>query len=206
MTGYIVRRIISMIVVLFAVSLLTFFFMQLIPGSPFDGEKNIPPAVIRQLEAKYNLDQPVWRQYVSYMEDLVVPRITGEVVPPRPNGVVEDYLINIPIIGTDNVIRWMNFGPSYRSSSQSVNDIFERHLPISFQLGLAAMIVALTIGIPTGIAAGLRRNSWVDYASMSIALLGVSVPAIVSGPILRYVFGVQLQWLPPTGWGTFEHV
>lgn len=206
MTGYIVRRILAMIVVLFAVSLLTFFFMQLIPGSPFDGEKNIPPAVIRQLEAKYNLDQPVWMQYLSYMDDLVVPRLTPDPVPPGPGGVVEDYLINVDLPGTDQWLRWMNFGPSYRSSSRSVNDIFRRHLPISFQLGLAAIVVSVTIGIPTGIAAGLYRNTWVDYASMSIALLGVSVPAIVSGPILRYVFGVWLQVLPPTGWGTFEHI
>lgn len=206
MTGFIIRRTFSMLIVLFAVSALTFVFMKLIPGSPFDGEKNVPESVIAQLEAKYNLDAPDWVQYLNYMDDLVVPRITGEVIPPGPGGVIEDYLVNIPIIGTDNVFRWFNFGPSYRSPSRTVNDIFRDHLPVSFQLGLAAFFVAIVIGIPAGVAAALRRNSWIDYASMSIALIGVSIPAIVSGPILRYIFGVQLQWVPPTGWGTFEQM
>ncbi|MGJ3239370.1 MAG: ABC transporter permease [Anaerolineae bacterium] len=206
MTSFIIRRMLSMFVVLIAVSALTFFFMKLIPGSPFDGEKNVPQAVIAQLEAKYNLDAPGWVQYLNYMDDLLIPRITGETIPPTSRGVVEDYLVNIQIPFTDRVVRWMNFGPSYRSSSRTVNSIFKAHLPISFQLGVAAFTIAVVIGIPTGVAAALRRNTWVDYASMSIALLGVSIPAIVSGPILRYIFGVQLQWVPPTGWGTPEQV
>jgi ABC-type dipeptide/oligopeptide/nickel transport system permease component len=100
----------------------------------------------------------------------------------------------------------MNFGPTYKSASRTVNGIFIDHLPVSFQLGVAAMIVAMIIGIPAGTAAALNRNSMIDYASMAVALLGVSVPAIVSGPILRYFFGVQLRWLPPTGWGSLEHM
>lgn len=195
-----------MIVVLIAVSALTFFFMKLIPGSPFDSEKNVEPAVREQLEAKYNLNDPEIIQYLKYMDDLLVPHITGKRIPPDTRGLVDDYLFNISIPGTDRVIRWMNFGPSYVSPARSVNDIFKAHLPISAQLGVAAFIVALVIGIPTGVASALRRNSWIDYFSMSIALIGVSVPAIVSGPILRYVFGVQLKWVPPTGWGTFEQM
>lgn len=195
-----------MFFVLVAVSALTFFFMKLIPGSPFDSEKSVEPAVRAQLEAKYNLDDPEWLQYLKYMDDLLIPRITGETIPPTSRGLVDDYLFNIPIIGTDRVLRWMNFGPSYVSPSRSVNQIFRDHLPISAQLGVAAFIVAVVIGIPTGVAAALRRNSWIDYASMSLALIGVSIPSIVSGPILRYIFGVQLQWVPPTGWGTFEQL
>lgn len=206
MTGYIIRRILSMILVLFVVSFFTFFIMRATPGNPFDGAKNIPDRVIRQLEAKYNLDEPPLLQYYHYVEDIVVPRITPDPVPPNDSGVVADYLINIPILGTERVIRWMNFGPSYRSPSRSVNDIFKDHLPVSFQLGVAAFMIALVIGIPTGVAAGLNRNTWIDYASMSIALIGVSVSSITSGPILRYLFGVQWKLLPPTGWGTFEHI
>lgn len=205
MTSYIARRFLSMLLVLLAVSIVTFFIMLQIPGSPFDSDKNVPDSVIRQLEAKYNLDQPPVIQYLHYMEDLTVPRITPDRLEPDSSGIVDDYLINIPLLG-DNTFRWMNFGPTYRSPSRSVNDIFRDHLPVSFQLGLAAFTVAIVIGIPAGVIAGLRRNTWLDYAAMSVALIGVSVPAIVSGPIMRYFFGVELRWVPPTGWGTIGHM
>jgi ABC-type dipeptide/oligopeptide/nickel transport system permease component len=140
------------------------------------------------------------------MADIVIPRVTPNVLKPNASGIFTDYLINIDIPGTDRTFRWMNFGPTYKSASRTVNGIFIDHLPVSFQLGVAAMIVAMIIGIPAGTAAALNRNSMIDYASMAVALLGVSVPAIVSGPILRYFFGVQLRWLPPTGWGSLEHM
>ncbi len=95
----------------------------------------------------------------------------------------------------------MNFGPSYTSRSRTVNDIFRQQLPISIQLGIMALFVALMIGLPLGILAALRQNTVWDYLGMSIAIFGVSVPVIVLGPIMVWIFGVALQWLPPTGWG-----
>jgi ABC-type dipeptide/oligopeptide/nickel transport system permease component len=98
-------------------------------------------------------------------------------------------------------IKWMNFGPSYSSRSRTVNDIFRQQLPISAQLGTMALLVALIIGMPLGIIAALKQNTIFDYISMSVAIFGVSVPVIVLGPILIWIFGVTLKWLPPTGWG-----
>lgn len=203
MGNYIIRRILQMFLVLFVISLLTFFTMRAIPGGPFSTEKNLPPRALAQLEEKYNLDEPLVMQYIHYMGDIVVPRITESEL---PRSVLNDFLVNIPIPGADMTFRWMNFGPSYKSVSQTVNSIIKDTLPVSAQLGLAAMLVAVAIGIPAGIVAALNRNTWIDYAAMSIAIVGVSVPVIVSGPILRYFFGVQLKWLPPTGWGTFAHL
>jgi len=74
-------------------------------------------------------------------------------------------------------------------------------LPISAQLGTMALLVALIIGMPLGIIAALKQNTVFDYLSMSIAIIGVSVPVIVLGPLLIWIFGVTLKWLPPTGWG-----
>ena len=95
----------------------------------------------------------------------------------------------------------MNFGPSYASRSRTVNDIFRQQLPVSLQLGVMALMVALLIGIPLGIMAALKQNTVWDYLGMSVAIFGVSVPVIVLGPILIWIFGVTLKWLPPTGWG-----
>lgn len=203
MAQYLFRRILAMITVLFIVSIITFFVMHAIPGGPFDREKPLPQRTVDQLNAKYHLDEPLVVQYLYYMGDIVVPRITPAV---QSRSVAEDYLINIPLPGGETALRWMNFGPTYRSRGRSVNSIFQDTLPVSMQLGVAAMLIALAIGIPAGIVAGLKRNTIYDYASMSIAIVGVSVPVIISGPVLRYLFGVQLRWLPPTGWGGIEYI
>jgi ABC-type dipeptide/oligopeptide/nickel transport system permease component len=160
--------------------------------------------VVANLNAKYNLDDPPWKQYTDYMIDLMVPTITsGE----KKFTVTEDYLISINLpVGDDAKLRWINFGPSYASRTRSVNGIVKEHLPISAQLGMAAMLVAMIIGIPLGTISALRKNTLYDYFGMSAAILGVSVPVIVLGPLLQYVVAVELGWLPTSGWGHFDQV
>ncbi len=65
-----------------------------------------------------------------------------------------------------------------------------------------ALLFALAVGIPLGILAALKQNTAWDYFGMGVAIFGVSVPAIVLGPILVWIFGVALKWLPPSGWGS----
>jgi ABC-type dipeptide/oligopeptide/nickel transport system permease component len=206
MAQFFVRRFLGLIVVLFVVSLITFGLMYAVPGGPFDLEKPLPPAMIQILNEKYNLDAPLHEQYLDYVGDIVIPRITyGRL---RPS-VAENYLINIPLpefMGEEAVLRWANFGPTYKNRSRSVNDIFRENLPVSFQLGLAALSIATAIGIPLGTISALKRNTPYDYFGMGIAVVGVSVPAIISAPVLQYVFGVQWRILPVTGWGTLQHV
>lgn len=204
MGKYIVRRTLWMFLVLFIVSVVTFILMHQVPGGPFDKEKSLPEPVLASLEQKYNLDDPLPKQYVNYMLDIMVPHIVDT---ERPFDVLNDYLIEIKLpFYTDKSLGWMNFGPSYARRSRTVNDIFRENLPVSFELGMAALAVACIIGIPLGTIAALRRNSAFDYFSMGVAILGVSIPIVTMGPLLRYILGVQLKWLPPTGWGSLEHM
>lgn len=204
MAQYFARSLLGLIAVLIVVSIVTFALMHEVPGGPFAREKKLPQTVLDNLNAKYNLDEPVWKQYLNYMGDLLIPKITTG---PYKFSVTDDHLFNIELPFGDNAtLRWMNFGPSYTDRTRSVNGIIQDHLPISFQLGVAAMVVATVIGIPLGTAAALRKNTPVDYFSMSVAILGVSVPAIVLGPLLQYVVAVELNWLPTTGWGSFEQL
>jgi ABC-type dipeptide/oligopeptide/nickel transport system permease component len=197
MAQFIVRRIMWMFLVLLVVSFVTFFLMHQVPGGPFDSEKALPAEIMANLRARYHLDWPLWQQYAQYVYDVLVPRVTTE----KPTGsVLDQYLIDVPI-GGGVYFRWMNFGPSYSSKSRSVNDIFRDQLPVSFQLGVMAVGFAMALGIPLGIMAALKQNTWVDYVGMSVAIFGVSVPAIVLGPVLVWIFAVTLGWLPPTGWG-----
>ncbi len=202
MGQYIVRRLLWMLLVLFVTSVITFLLMRLVPGGPFNTERGIPEAVKANLEKRYNLDAPLIEQYFDYIGGVAIPVITG---PDFKRSAQEDYLINIALPG-DSAIRWMNFGPSLTKRSRTVTSIFQDNLPVSLQLGVAALLVGLAIGVPLGTIAALRANSSVDYVSMGVAILGVSVPAIILGPILQYVFAVQLGWFPVAGWGTFQHL
>ncbi len=84
---------------------------------------------------------------------------------------------------------------------ESVSALVLNRLPATLQLGLAALIIALVVAIPAGIIAAVRRNTVFDYASMGIALFGVSIPVFFTGILLIYVFSVGLQWLPASGYG-----
>ena len=202
MGQYTARRFIYLIVVLLVLSAITFFIMHQIPGGPFAREKKLPAAVLRNVNRKYHLDDPLYKQYTDYLVGVFVPRITtGE----REFSVTDSYLLNLNLpVGDQTALRWMNFGPSFTSRTQSVSEIIASHLPISAQLGIGALLVAVVIGVPLGTLAALRKNTVADYFSMSTAILGVSVPVIILGPILKYVVAVELGWLPTSGWGTWQ--
>lgn len=100
-----------------------------------------------------------------------------------------------------NILTKFDFGPSMRQRGRTVNEIFAAHLPISAQLGVLALLVALFIGIPLGIVAALKQNTFWDYLGMGVAVFGVSVPNIVLGPLLIWIFALTLGWLPVAGWG-----
>lgn len=71
--------------------------------------------------------------------------------------------------------------------------------PATFELSVSAMLIALILGIPAGVIAAVRKNSWIDNLTMSGSLLGVSMPVYWLGLLLVYLFAVNLQWLPPSG-------
>jgi oligopeptide transport system permease protein len=101
-----------------------------------------------------------------------------------------------------NIARF-DFGTSLRYEGQSVNQILWRALPVSAALGLTAYLLALLIGLTTGTLAALRQNTWIDYASMSLAMVGISIPNFVLGPLLVLIIGLTLFWLPPALWNGF---
>lgn len=101
-----------------------------------------------------------------------------------------------------NIARF-DFGTSLKYEGQTVNQILWRALPVSAALGLTAYAIALVIGIALGTFAALKQNSWVDYGSMVIAMLGISIPNFVLGPLLVLGFSLTLFWFPPALWEGF---
>ncbi len=102
-----------------------------------------------------------------------------------------------------NIVRHGDFGTSLKYEGQSVNTIIKRSLPVSAAIGIIAYILALIVGITIGSIAALKQNSRWDYSSMALAMLGISIPNFVLGPILVLVFSLSLYWLPPSRWGGF---
>src|SRR5918997_4982583 len=99
------------------------------------------------------------------------------------------------------IVRHLDFGTSLRFEGQSVNGIIARSLPVSAAIGILAYILALIVGITVGSIAALKQNSKWDYGSMALAMLGISLPNFVLGPILVLIFSLTLFWLPPARWG-----
>jgi oligopeptide transport system permease protein len=134
---------------------------------------------------------------------------TGEKPIPKAiqNNIREKYGLNKPwyvqygkMMGH---ILLFDFGNSLKYEGQSVNKIIARSLPVSAAVGISAYLLALVVGIGLGSVAALKQNSKWDYGSMALAMLGISIPNFVLGPILVLCFSLTLYWFPPARWYGF---
>lgn len=98
-----------------------------------------------------------------------------------------------------------DFGDSMKSRVETVNDMIKRGFPVSAQLGLQALLIALVIGPALGAFAALYQNKIPDYISMVIAILGISVPSFIMGTVFIQFIAKNIEWLPIGGWGEFKH-
>jgi oligopeptide transport system permease protein len=166
MVVYVAKRLFEAALTLLVIATVTFLLLRTIPGGPFDSDKVLPPQVKANIEAKYNLNEPLYVQYFIYLGDL----LKGDL------------------------------GESYKYLGRSVTDMVVETLPPSFELGAYSLILAYLIGIPLGVIAASRHNSWMDNAAMFVSISGVSLPAFLVAPILILIFSFGLNWLPPAFW------
>lgn len=183
----------------FIIVTLTWGLIRLAPGNFYSGEKRIPPAIEKNIREKYGLDKP-W--YVQYGRVIV-----GVFGFQRGSALDES---GKEVVGGDGQpvkkYKWHPypyFGESLTYPGQTVNQILLRSLPVSATLGVLAYLLALSVGLTTGTLAALRQNSKLDYSSMALAMLGISLPNFVLGPLLVLLFSLTLFWLPPARWGGF---
>ena len=94
-----------------------------------------------------------------------------------------------------------DFGPSFRYPGRSVTEMIGTGLPVTFELAFYAMLVALFVGIISGVIAALKRNTYFDFIPMAFAMIGICVPTFLMGPLLVLIFGITLEVLPVSGWG-----
>jgi len=194
MTTYIIRRILWLVPVLLMVTVVVFGAMKMVPGGPFSTQgRPMSPEIRANFEARFHLDEPVWKQYFRYM--------VGDFV---DTGRLRDF-------GRHGLLGF-DFGPSYKYRGRTINNVLfdgglvKAAVSVSAQLGAMATIIAVGIGIPLGLISALKQNTWMDYVAMFFAMMGVSVPNFVVG----LMFMLTMLWLsqnnlpalPLARWGT----
>ncbi|NTU75278.1 MAG: ABC transporter permease [Anaerolineaceae bacterium] len=162
------------------------------PGGPWDRDpsaKQVDPTTQKRLEEYYGLNKPLWRQFAAYL--------VGDV---NAKG---KFVCGI-ICG--------NMGPSYRIRGVSIQDYLFKppagknflysRFGYSMRLGLLAMGLAITVGIPIGVISALKQNTWIDYVSLFFATIGVSVPNFVIAIFMIIIFATGLRWVSivPKSW------
>jgi oligopeptide transport system permease protein len=94
-----------------------------------------------------------------------------------------------------------DLGPSFKYQDYSVVELIQSGFPVSFQIGLTAILIAILVGSSLGIWAALRQNSGVDHAVMATAMIGITIPNFVMAPLMTLIIGVHLRLLPVGGYG-----
>jgi peptide/nickel transport system permease protein len=166
MLRYLVRRLLLVIPILLGVSLLIFFWIRALPGSPAEsllGER-ATPALVKAYRDRYGLDKPVYTQYWAYLKTIV-------------HG---------------------DFGVSVADHRRVIAEIKQR-FPATIELAMAAMLFAITFGLPLGFLAAKRHGSVFDHLSLVGSLIGISIPIFFLAIILKYIFAIRLGWLPSVG-------
>ncbi len=180
------QRIAILLLVAFTVVSLVTLLIELVPGDPAVavlGEQATPEQ-FAQFRQKHGLDRPPF--FFSF---------------PRDQNGVRHFQWH----GTDNryVDYWVgilhgDMGRSFRTD-RPVSDLILERYPATIELAIVALLFAIVIAIPLGVMAGRHRGTWLDNVASVIALIGISLPSFVIGPMLVYVFAVKLGWLAPSG-------
>ena len=192
MGPYLIKRLLWLIPVIIVVSGITFILMHGAPGGPWDRDlsaRQVDATTQKLLNEYYGLDKPLWRQYVGY--------IIGDT---NSKG---KFVCGL-ICG--------NLGPSYRMRGMTVQgilftppedkDFLHSKFGYSLRLGVLALLMAILVGVPIGVISALKQNSIIDYASLFIATIGISVPNFVIAIFLILIFSVSLGWVSivPRSW------
>jgi peptide/nickel transport system permease protein len=193
MIRYILRRLIATIPTLLGVSIIVFLFIHLIPGDPATAmlRENAPAEVADRIREELGLNKPLYEQYLIYLlgndtaaqlEYRVARLASPSVQPPA---------IKNPYRG---ILRG-DLGRSLVTKDAIISELRQR-FPATVELAIAAILVAMAVGIPAGIVSAIRRNSVIDTAAMIMSLIGVSMPIYWLGMMALMLFAVILHLVP----------
>ncbi len=170
MAVYIVRRLLWVIFLLFAVTLITFIIFTVLPAADpavLRAGRQPSPQLIASIRETFGLDDPMHIQFIRYLGDI------------------------LPFVGGDGV----NFGYSFQSNAEVLPQILDR-LPATIMLTVGAVILWLAIGIPVGMISAIKTGSWLDRLTMGLALVAISAPVYFLGLVALFLFDDSIGRFP----------
>ncbi len=189
MLAFLIRRILWLVPVMLTVIIVTFFLMYRAPGGPWDTEKPIPESARAMLNARFALDQPVW-----FNQPALARAWNGGL---RNAVALAGALLNSQFFRYLGGLARFDLGPSYQSKGTvGVRDVLAERFPTSAKLGLVAIVFAVVVGLPLGVASAMRQNSWIDYLCLTASTLGIAVPTFVSGILLLILLSSKFNIAP----------
>lgn len=190
MSSFLLKRLGWFAVTLLTVLSIAFVVMRATPGGPFSADRALSEEVERNIQARYHLDWPAWKQFLHYTGPLNLDE----------RGVLgsKEQLFGGVLTG--------DFGPSFAYRDLTVNDVIAQSLPISITLGLLALAFALGLGLPLGILSAVRPRTWVDHLSRLVSTLGIVLPNFVIAAFLILLFAFTIPVFPVAGWGSWRHL
>lgn len=200
MTGVIVRRLLQLPLIVGAVFLITLALAWGIPGNPLENPegRRPPPEIAEAMKAQYDMDS-FWGFATSYVE-----RATGaRWLRASLSGEHAERDASALAAGLAPPERFVfDLGPSLQYRDRTVNEIIGGSLPVSATLGLAAILIALVIGLAAGVIGAICPNSFADVSTLTLALIGISTPTFVAGTLLLLLFSVLVPIFPVAAWGS----
>jgi len=203
-TRYILRRILASILVLLVIITVSLWLTRQAPSNPCLKEREANTCACVK---EHSLDRPV---FPVFRGDVLAPvqgcefwssektaTIAGTSFLAPADWKETQYAIYLKTIASGSLGKSMK-------SDLTVIETLKAGLPYTIHLGFQALLVALFFGIPAGLIAGLKQNTAIDYSTMTFAMVGVSVPSIVLGPLLIMVFALELGWFTAVGWNKWS--
>ncbi|WP_422754675.1 ABC transporter permease [Micromonospora sp. WMMD708] len=177
MARFLVKRLFSAVLTLFAVSVLSFLMFFALPSDPVTGmcPKNCNPERLERVRQELGLRDPLISQYAGYMKGIVTGRDLGSAQGGR---------CDAPCLGWSYV------------SNEAVSDTIARVLPVTLSIVVPAAVLWLLLGVGLGMVSALRRGTWLDRAAIGFSLAGASLQLYFVGAVLLLVFVYTLHWLP----------
>lgn len=163
------RKLLWMLLVLWGITLVSFFVIHLAPGTPTDMQTSLNPRmgdlVRERLNALYGLDRPLWEQYLNWLSHLIR----------------------------------LDFGISLSTDARPVIDKILERMPLTVGMNVISLLLTLAISIPVGIVSAVKRGSFFDRALTVLVFLGFAMPSFWLAMLLMLYLGIDLGWLPLSG-------
>jgi len=197
MISYIIKKLGYAIGTLIGVVTVIFFLFNVLPGDPARMmlDQNEDPEQLAIVRAKYGFDQPVFKQYLYYLNDLSPISFHAS----EPNNYTyltpEKYHATplVTIAKTTIAIKPPYLRESFQKTGKRVTDVIGETLPNTFVLAVSAITIAIILGILFGIISAQMRDTWVDKTIQIISTLGMSVPSFFSAILFAWLFGFVLH-------------